>query len=327
MDTRSSEHQKKEYAGFWIRFLAYFVDGLILFVISLAVTMALGGSYTAGHTPSFNGTGFSFIIAVMYFLFFWVKQDGQTPGKKVMAIQVVREDGKPIDWTTAIIRYIGTLLSSFLYIGYLMIIWDSRKQGLHDKLAKTLVVKTGEKPKTCLAILLLSLFTIMMIFLMIAVIATGYFIYQGSKNGKLDSSLQKLVPTMTQQESDRLSEDVLGAINTYRTQNNLPPLKRDSRLCAYATRRLDNFTARGGFDNGKGFYEDLNNPEIGDAYFPQNALVSEAFYNVTAVTKPAKIVTSLNSGSNPSGITTDAKTTLGCVESTNKFMEVLGSSE
>jgi len=67
---------------------------------------------------------------------------GGTPGKLILGIRIVNEKGEYIGIPMAILRYIGKILSAIILgIGYLMIAWDGKKRGLHDKIAKTYVVK------------------------------------------------------------------------------------------------------------------------------------------------------------------------------------------
>lgn len=164
--TPSSEHQ---YAGFGRRFLAYWVDFIILFPIGLVVQQMLGVNpfavfqaqsleqlqqiqqSTAGGLP----TIVSLALALAFFLIMWVNFEGATPGKKLMAIKIIKGDGSKLSYPVAFIRYIGYFLSAFVFmLGYLWIIWDKKKQGWHDKIAGTVVVKTNEQPKTFLAVIL-----------------------------------------------------------------------------------------------------------------------------------------------------------------------------
>jgi len=152
--TQPSPQQQLDYAGFWRRFLAYNVDGWILFIIILFLTAPLVP--TKNEFVSFLRAILGLLISAGYFIFFWINQNGQTLGKKLLAIRVVREDERAIDISTSILRYIGYLISSFvLFLGFLWIGWDKRKQGWHDKIARTLVVKTNEKPHMGIAIVIL----------------------------------------------------------------------------------------------------------------------------------------------------------------------------
>jgi len=124
--------QSNQKAGFWVRFAAAFIDGLIL----MAVGFLLGGLLK-------NNQFLSTLIGASYSIYFWVKQDGMTLGKKVMKIKVVRVDGKPIDWMTAGLRYVGYFASAIpLFAGFIWVAFDKDSQGFHDKIAGTYVVKT-----------------------------------------------------------------------------------------------------------------------------------------------------------------------------------------
>ena len=86
--------------------------------------------------------GGGLILLVLYTVGFWAWR-GQTPGKMALRIQVVGVDGHPIGVGRAIVRYVGYLASTLAFLGgYLMIGLTPRKQGLHDKIARTYVVRT-----------------------------------------------------------------------------------------------------------------------------------------------------------------------------------------
>lgn len=119
----------KTYAGFLERLVAILIDGFVL-----AFAGAILGRGRMGVMSSF--------IGALYAVLLWVNWNGQTLGKKLMKIKVVREDGQKLDYATAVVRYLGYILSALaLCLGYLWVLWDEKKQGWHDKIAKTLVVK------------------------------------------------------------------------------------------------------------------------------------------------------------------------------------------
>jgi uncharacterized RDD family membrane protein YckC len=75
-----------------------------------------------------------------YFIGFWATS-GRTPGYQAAGLQLVRADGSRPGLSTAVMRYIGTILSwSFFCLGYFWMLWDSRRQTWHDKIAGTQVV-------------------------------------------------------------------------------------------------------------------------------------------------------------------------------------------
>jgi uncharacterized RDD family membrane protein YckC len=123
-----------ELADVGTRFLALLIDGIILGAVT---GILVGGGRDAG-------AGLSFIINLAYHWYFLTRQNGQTLGKQIMKIRVVKVDGTPISDGDAIIRYIGYIVNSaVVMIGWLWAFWDDKKQGWHDKLARTYVVKVG----------------------------------------------------------------------------------------------------------------------------------------------------------------------------------------
>jgi uncharacterized RDD family membrane protein YckC len=144
------------YAGFWIRFVAYLIDLIILAIGCGAVQRILVGSMFG--IPRFDpGTGFD--IAVLAPLIgvsilvqltvsacyegFFVAKLGATPGKMVIGTKVVCADGSPVSLGRAFGRYFAKILSSLiLCIGFILIGFDSQKRGLHDLICDTRVVKS-----------------------------------------------------------------------------------------------------------------------------------------------------------------------------------------
>ena len=120
-------------AGFGIRFVAAIIDGVL---IGIARSMLIK------IMPFLDKFLFSMLTGALYSILLWVNWNGQTLGKKIMKIKVVKEDGRAVDYKTAVIRYLTYIVSAIpLCLGYFWVIWDEKKQGWHDKLAKTLVVK------------------------------------------------------------------------------------------------------------------------------------------------------------------------------------------
>ncbi len=120
---------------------------MLEFVCSLLLTLAAGlvsGSLNQqGQTMITIVTGlFAAVIAVFYYVFF-TGYGGQTPGKMALRIKVIRTDGSAIGYGRAFLREVpGKFLSGILLgIGYLMVAFDRQKQGLHDKIADTYVIK------------------------------------------------------------------------------------------------------------------------------------------------------------------------------------------
>lgn len=163
--------QTHNYAGFWRRLLASSVDGTIEVLLTWGLAFSLGLN-PFDETKTTSQTIYqviSFIITAAFSILFWVNYGGATPGKKLMAIKVVHgEDDKPLNYSVAIIRYFGYFVSLIpLALGYIWVAFDSKKQGWHDKIAGTYVVKTDKSPRTGLAIFILILSIIGFIIVMV----------------------------------------------------------------------------------------------------------------------------------------------------------------
>jgi len=127
-------------AGFWIRFLAIFIDGVILFVINLILAAILNSSTT-------GRTGIQTLLGLIYYVFFWSSASpwpGQTVGNKLLNIRVIKTDGSDLSLVVALIRYVGLVVSILvIFIGVIWAAFDPNKQGWHDKIAGTYVIKTA----------------------------------------------------------------------------------------------------------------------------------------------------------------------------------------
>ncbi len=141
------------YAGFWIRFLAKFVDGLILGVV-LTIPVLIwvfrsgisgaGGGQPAGMNLAFQGLiQLAYYTVFVVFNGFFLGKFGATPGKMALGLKVVTPDGGAISWGRAFGRTFSEILSSLICnIGYIIAAFDSQKRALHDHMAGTRVIKT-----------------------------------------------------------------------------------------------------------------------------------------------------------------------------------------
>ncbi len=114
------------------------------FVALIIDSMFLGAVAGAGWFGSRSGAGagLGFFVGLAYQWFFLTQNHGQTIGKMLMGIRVVKLNGEPLQATDAILRYLGTYLNSaVLMLGWLWATWDEDRQGWHDKIAHTIVVK------------------------------------------------------------------------------------------------------------------------------------------------------------------------------------------
>lgn len=122
----------KEKAGFAIRLGAFVLDLLVIGAVNTIV-----GLFTTGVLT----VSIRMFVPLLYYAYFY-STSGQTLGKKALRLRVVRSDGQPLNVYTGVLRAIGLWASTFLLgIGYILVLFDKQKQGLHDKIANTLVIK------------------------------------------------------------------------------------------------------------------------------------------------------------------------------------------
>jgi uncharacterized RDD family membrane protein YckC len=142
-----------KYAGFWRRLAALIIDGLIMVLLIMiigvlgflpSVLMNNGSFSVVGTGIILLATLIMIVIALGYHPYFLTRPDGATPGKKVMGLVVVDKNNKyPISLGSALLREIvGRMIVDrlTLQLGNLLIIFDSKKQALHDKIGSTYVV-------------------------------------------------------------------------------------------------------------------------------------------------------------------------------------------
>ena len=128
------------YAGFWIRLVAYIIDALILGAITFPATQVLAAMGIGDHSTNIM----SIAISWMYFAVFESSNWMGSPGKKALGLIVTDEQGRRITVGRATRRYFAKILSVLLLgLGMVMIAFTTRKQGLHDKMFHTLVMKTS----------------------------------------------------------------------------------------------------------------------------------------------------------------------------------------
>lgn len=128
------------YAGFWIRFLASIIDGIIIGVIG-AVIFPGSASYSDGMVKV-TQNGPQTLLSLVFTIGFWLWLSA-TPGKLILGLKIVEENGAKLSVKGAILRYIGYIVSGIVIgLGFLWIGFDKEKQGWHDKIAKTHVIHT-----------------------------------------------------------------------------------------------------------------------------------------------------------------------------------------
>ena len=151
------------YAGFWLRLAAVLIDMMILMpILAFLLYLVYGSSYfngmldtlfqmEHGNLPgdtdplAIHGVGDAIItnlLPVVLVVYFWMRYLG-TPGKLLLGCHIVdAETGAPLTLRQSLLRNLGYIFSLLpLGLGFLWTSWDARKQGLHDKIAKSVVIR------------------------------------------------------------------------------------------------------------------------------------------------------------------------------------------
>ena len=148
------ESNELEYVGFWVRVGAAIVDSLIILVITVPLLLSVYGSdyWLDPEAPFISGPGeflISWVFPAVATILFWLYKRA-TPGKMVVAAQIVdATTGDTLTVGQSIGRYLAYFLATLpLCLGIIWVAFDPRKQGWHDKLAGTVVVrKKGRRPE------------------------------------------------------------------------------------------------------------------------------------------------------------------------------------
>ena len=138
---------RMEYAGFWIRFVATFIDGIIVGVVSMflqfvaAFLVAVIENEAASISIALLIYLIQILISAAYEIVL-IGKYGATLGKMACQIRVVTAEGNNISYGRATGRFFAKMLSAMIfYIGYIMAAFDEEKRGLHDHICGTRAVK------------------------------------------------------------------------------------------------------------------------------------------------------------------------------------------
>ena len=133
------------YVGFWKRLLAFFIDSFIVAVVILGIALAVYGRNYMELSQGGKTVLFDLLVQVVLpalaVILFW-RYRGATPGKILLSMKIVDADTLGAPSTGKLVgRYFAYVVSMIpLFLGFLWIAFDKRKQGWHDKLAGTAVI-------------------------------------------------------------------------------------------------------------------------------------------------------------------------------------------
>jgi uncharacterized RDD family membrane protein YckC len=143
------------YAGLVTRTVALVVDAAVLtvgFAVASGVVGLILSLFTAVEVTSPGAVvgvaGGWTVVVVGYFVLFWTLA-GETPGMRLMRMRVLDEHGAPPGVGRSLLRIVGAVLAAIpLFAGYLLVLVDDRRRGLHDMIARTVVVYATVEPAT-----------------------------------------------------------------------------------------------------------------------------------------------------------------------------------
>ncbi len=148
------------YAGFWIRFLAFMIDSVLIAVVTSPVLLYIYGDDYLVSGGDIFASPLDFLIScvapAVATILFWVYRQA-TPGKMAISGKIVDADtGKKLSTGQCIGRYFAYIPSVLFFgLGFLWVVFDKRKQGWHDKLAGTVVIRKKEavafKPRSTIS--------------------------------------------------------------------------------------------------------------------------------------------------------------------------------
>ncbi len=141
-------YNRQDYCGFWRRFAANSLDGIILGIIFRAINEILHATASLSGTayPGFSEWMLCTIVFWAYTI--WFKgYRGATPGYYILGIKLISINGTHVNVKQILIRIISSFFSAIPFgLGYIWIIIDADRQAWHDKIAGTYVIKSGAMP-------------------------------------------------------------------------------------------------------------------------------------------------------------------------------------
>jgi uncharacterized RDD family membrane protein YckC len=142
----SSWSSSPDYAGFWQRAAAFLIDWLIVIVIVVPVMVLGFGVQQVSLDPAGHSWDLlAFVAIAVAVIGFW-RYCGATPGKIALGVRIVdAATGEPPGTLRLVVRFFAYFVSALpLVLGFLWAALDRRKQGWHDKIARTIVINSED---------------------------------------------------------------------------------------------------------------------------------------------------------------------------------------
>ena len=142
----SSSSSSPDYAGFWQRAAALLIDWLIVIVVTVPVMVLGFGMREVSLDPAEHSWDLLAFLAIAIMVVGFWRYCGATPGKIALGVRIVdASTGSPPPLARLVVRFLAYFLSALpLYLGFLWAAVDRRKQGWHDKIARTIVINSED---------------------------------------------------------------------------------------------------------------------------------------------------------------------------------------
>ena len=150
--TAAAEPAPGEYVGLVTRAIAFGLDAALINAVAIVTAAIVALTFSIVTVPdeleaiaAVAGGAVYLLWTTGYFVTFW-STTGQTPGSRAMRIRVEAATGGPLRPRRALLRFLGLTLAALpLFAGFLLILVDDRRRGLHDRLARTVVLEAEEE--------------------------------------------------------------------------------------------------------------------------------------------------------------------------------------
>ena len=200
-----------EYGGFWNRFVAFFIDGIITSMAAGYLGFVLEGFYrAAGGTSEGAGDLGSFLGLILGWLYYAIMESSAkqaTLGKIAMGLVVTDKRGNRLTFGRATARYFARCLSGIiLTIGYIIAAFTEKKEALHDMIAGTIVYqRQPSKAGRIIAVVLanlIKLYGLIFLFGLLTAIVLPSFLHHANKANDKQSEAKQYIASMNKGQQD-----------------------------------------------------------------------------------------------------------------------------
>ncbi len=189
-----------KYAGFWVRFCAFFIDNIVIMILGLIFGFVIGFLFAVSGIDRNVIVPLSQLFGILlswgYFIYMTYNYEA-TFGKRAFGLRVVPTDGEQLDLGQVVLREtVGRIVSTIIFcIGYFMIGFDAKKQGIHDKIGKTAVIYADPKKSSSVKSIIAVIIVVVCVF--IALISSSVLIGLNDSRMHAESAYAKLIMHQT----------------------------------------------------------------------------------------------------------------------------------